>query len=191
MRLRRSSGLALVAVAMGIMVPAATAWGCVGLVSLTATPNTVAPGGTVTVVGKEFAAKAPVLIHFDSITGPVLATFPSPGPSTMTSQFKLMVTIPSDASVGPHLLVATQEEHNMNGGNPARAVIYVGTSAPAANPSAGAAGRSTNLLAKSGIGVGTLAIVAVAVAGVCLFLAGLVYLVVGRRRPEAEAVRAP
>jgi hypothetical protein len=175
---------------MGVMATAATAWACVGLVSLTATPNSVAPGGTVTVVGKEFAAKAPVLIHFDSITGPVLATFPSPGPSTMTSQFTLMVTIPADASTGPHVLVATQDEHNMNGGNPARAVIYVGTSAPAANASGGAAGRATNLVANSGIGLGSLTIIAVGVAVVCLFIAGLVFLIVGRRRPETAAVPA-
>jgi hypothetical protein len=176
----------LVAGAAAIMTPAAMAWACVGLVSLTATPNTAQPGGTLTVVGKEFAAKAPVLIHLDTITGPVLATAPPPT-STMTSQFKIQVTLPADISVGPHLLIATQDEHNMNGGNPARAQIYVGTSAPAASAPAA---RPTTLAAKSGLSLAVLAIIALAVAGVTLFLAGLVFLVVSRRRPETQAVKA-
>jgi hypothetical protein len=176
-------------VAVALLVPAAMAWACVGLVSLTATPNTVQPGGTISVVGKEFAAKAPVLIHLDTLDGPVLATAPAPK-STMTSQFKIDVTIPSNISAGPHLLIATQEEHNMNGGNPARAQIYVGTSAPATAANASAA-RPTTLLASSGPSVGTILIIAIGVAAVSLFLAGLAFLVIGRRRPEAASVTAP
>jgi hypothetical protein len=168
---------------MAILVPAAMAWACVGLVSLTANPNSgVQPGATLSVVGREFAAKAPVLIHLDSITGPVLATAPPPT-STMTSQFKIQVTLPADISVGPHLLIATQDEHNMNGGNPARALIYVGTAAPATSP---AQARPATLTSSSGLSLVALVVIGAGVAGVSLFLAGLVALVVARRRPEPE-----
>jgi hypothetical protein len=105
----------------------------------------------------------------------------------MTSQFKIDVTIPSNITSGSHLLIATQAEHNMNGGNPARALISVGSAAPAA---AGSVSRPTTLLANSGRSATTLVLIGLAVAGVGLFLAGLLFLVTGRRHPEPEAVRA-
>lgn len=187
-RLRRGWLVGLIGAALVIMVPVATAWACVGLVSLTATPNSVQAGGMVTVAGKEFASKAPVDIHLDTIDGPVLATAPPPT-STMTSQFKIQVTIPADTSTGQHLLIATQTEHNMNGGNPARALIYVGAAAPAGS-GVQTASRPDNLLVTSGIGFGALVLIALGAAAVCLFLVGIVYMVVSRRRPSAEAVRA-
>jgi hypothetical protein len=142
----------------------------------------VQAGGTLTVIGKEFAQMAPVLIHLDSITGPVLVTATgTPATSrfgAMTSKFEVAVTMPSSVSAGPHLLIATQDEHDMNGGNPARALIYVGTGAPA--PAAPAA-RPGTLIANKGLGLGILTLIALAVAGLGLVLA----LVLIRRRPEA------
>jgi hypothetical protein len=101
----------------------------------------------------------------------------------MTSQFKIQVTLPADFSVGPHMLIATQDEHNMNGGNPARAMIYVGTAAPASSP---VPLRPATLTSKSGLSLVALVVIGAGAAGVSLFLAGLVSLVVARRRPEAE-----
>jgi hypothetical protein len=169
------------AAAMAIILPVGIAWACVGLVSITTSSATVQPGDTLTVAGKEFAAKSPVLIRLDSFTGPVLATAPPPT-STMTSQFKIAVTIPADVAAGPHFLVATQDEHDMNGGNPARALFYVGTAAPATGAPAA---RPGTLIADKGLGLGILALIALAVAGLSLFL---VLSVLTRRRPRAEAV---
>jgi hypothetical protein len=171
---------------MLIILPVSFAWACIGLVSLTTSSSTVQAGGTLSVIGKEFAAGAPVLIHLDTLDGPVLAMAPPPV-GTMTSQFKIDVIIPSNVSVGPHLLIATQTEHNMNGGNPARALIYVGTAAPAASSPAV---RPATLTANSGLSGATLALIGLGVAAVALFLAGLVLLAVGRRRPAAQAVEA-
>lgn len=70
--------MALAAVA--VLEPAGLAWACVGLMSLTTDSSTVQPGGTVTVLGKEFAQDEPIEIHLDSPTGPVLATVPPPNP---------------------------------------------------------------------------------------------------------------
>lgn len=169
-----------------LMVPVAFAWACVGLVSLTTTMNTVQAGSTVTVVGKEFAAGAPVDIHLDTVDGPVLATAPPPS-GTMTSVFMLDVPLPANLSNGPHILIATQIEHNMNGGAPARAVIYVGSS-PAV--SGAPAARPAKLLASTGPSVGSRVLIGVGVAVVALFLAGIFMAAASRTRPETEAVKA-
>ncbi|GAC1374972.1 MAG: hypothetical protein NVSMB4_02850 [Acidimicrobiales bacterium] len=171
-----------------VIVPVGLAWACVGLVSLTTSSPTVDPGATVTVFGKEFAAKVPVLIHLDSITGPVLATVPPPTPSTMTSQFKIDVTIPADVSRGQHLLIATQDEHDMNGGNPARALIGVGVAAPGARPEPL---RPVALVSDAGPSTSSLVLIGLGVAGVSLLLSGSVLAVMGRRQRELGTIRVP
>lgn len=177
----------MVSAVVGIMVPASLAWACVGLVSLTTSSATVQPGGSVTVLGKEFAQGSPVSIHLDSITGPVLATVPPPV-STMTSQFSAPVTIPADVPVGQHILLATQDYHQMDAGAPARAIIYVGT---VAAPSAAPVPRPAGVIANSGTSVGTLVVIAVAVAAVSLLVLGGLMRAAARRRPRPEAVKAP
>ena len=105
----RKSILGLIA-ALAVLVPAGLAWSCVALVGFkTVGTNVVQPGGTVEVIGTEFARGQPVDIRLDSPTGPILATHPSPQPGTMTSQFQLQVPIPQDIRPGEHFLVATQE----------------------------------------------------------------------------------
>jgi hypothetical protein len=115
---------------MAVVVPAGLAWACVAVMSLTTVSNTVQPGGTVTIVGREFAQGAPVEIHLDSPGGPLLTTAPPP-PTTMTSRFTWDVPIPANTPYGQHLLFAVQNYHNMNAAVP-RSVIYVGTLPPAA-----------------------------------------------------------
>lgn len=172
--------------AAGLAGTAGMAWACVGLMSLTTSPSTVQPGGTVTVSGKEFAQKEPVEIHLDSPTGPLLATAPPPE-STMTSRFDLPVTIPADLPPGPHLLVATQNYHHMNAGAPARATIHVGTSPPAVP--AGTAERPAAVLMESGPDWAKLVLIGLAAAAGGLLLAGLNRLAEGRR-PQAEPATA-
>lgn len=183
--LRLSVGTAM---AMMVVVPAvANAWACVGLVSLTTSSPTVQPGGTLIVSGKEFAAGASVLIRLDSLSGPVLATAPPPT-TTMTSRFTVAVALPADVGDGPHLLIATQDEHNMNGGIPARALIYVGTAPPA---TVAPRARPASVMVNSGVAVSTLVLIGLAVATAGLFLAWLSTLLLGRTRPASEAVKGP
>ncbi len=176
----------MAAVAAVAIVPAGLVWACVGLMSLTTSSSTVEPGGTVTVFGKEFAQGAPVEIHLDSATGPVLATVPPPS-STMTSQFNVTVTIPADVQKGQHLLVATQDYHHMNAGVPARAVLYVGTDAP---PPPAPAERPAALAVSSGPSGVDLVLIGLAVAAGALLLAGLLNLLAARRRPHAAGAGA-
>jgi hypothetical protein len=173
--------------AVAVVVPAGLAWACVAVVSLTANNASVQPGGTVNISLREFAQGAPIEIHLDSATGPLLTTAPPPS-TTMTSQSTWDVPIPANLAYGTHFLFAVQNYHNMNAGTPARATIYVGTLppgevAPAARPAALDVGSGPSGLSLVLIGLG------VAAAG--LLVAALWNLLASRRpAPGAEAVKA-
>ena len=180
-------GASVLCVLAALIVPAVVVWACVDVAALTATPQSVQPGGTVTVTGGDYVPGFPVLIHLDSVTGPVLATVASPaGTSSMHSTFKADVTIPSNLSSGQHLLIATQNSHNMTAGMPARAVIYVGTGAPEAPASQ----RSAAPLVDSGPSVGALALIALGVAAAGLVVLIVIALLTWRRPPKTGTAGA-
>lgn len=174
------------AIAVVVVIAARAVWACVAVFSFTTLSSSVQPGGTVTVVGRGFAQGAPVDIHLDSPTGPILATAPPPN-TTMTSQFVLAVTIPEDTRIGPHILVADQKYHDMNAGGPTRAIIHVGTSPPVApppeaeRPAAVAFGEGRSVLFLVAIALGT------AIASV-LFVVGVSRAF--RRRPASTTAHA-
>jgi hypothetical protein len=174
------------AATVAVLVPAGLAWACVGLMSLTTSASSVPAGGSLTVFGKEFAQGAPIEIHLDSATGPLLTTVPPPT-DTMTSQFKVTVTVPASAPTGQHVLVATQAYHYMNAGAPARATIYVGTPAPAP---VGPAARPANVIVDSGPSGASLFLIGLAVAAIGLVLAASWNLAASRRQSGAGTVRA-
>ncbi|MBW3547470.1 MAG: hypothetical protein KY452_04940, partial [Actinobacteria bacterium] len=120
----------------------------------------------------------------DSPDGPVLATFPDPQPSSMTSRFTLDVPIPEDISTGEHLLVATQEHHDHNGGIPARAAIYV-NAAEASLPTTEE--RPTSVVASSGPGVASLVLIGLGATAVALLLAAAASAVAARGSSPAPA----
>jgi hypothetical protein len=165
------------AVAMAILVPAGVAWSCVAVVSLTTNTKTVQPGGTLSVTGREFASRVPVDIHLDSPTGPVLATFPDPQPNVMTSKFTIDVQVPANITAGEHFLVATQNHHDMNSGQPARAVFYVS----AAPPTTAIPVRPVGLVEDSGPSPAVLILITLGVAVVGLLIAGVIAASISRR----------
>lgn len=185
-RFRRRWLAAMVAAGCAaIAVPAIVVYACVGLVALEASPSSVQPGSSVALRGMDFVPTAPVLIHIDSIDGPVIGTI-TPAQITggvMTSHFNQNITIPSNISTGQHMLVATQNAHNMNGGNPARTVIYVGVSAPGAS---GPEARPAAAQLDSGIGWGVLVLIGLGAALVALLVFGY-FLLRGPRTPSAQA----
>jgi hypothetical protein len=155
-------------VAAAFVVPAIVVYACVGVVGLSATPSSVQPGGTFVLNGKDFVTTVPVVIHLDTIDGPVIATVTKQiGGGVMSSTFAQTVTLPSTVSSGQHVLIATQSQHTMNGGNPARAVIYVGQPAPVAS---GPEARPAAVTIDSGPGWPVLAIIALASALVGFFV---------------------
>ncbi len=171
--------------AVAVVIPAGLAWACVGLVVFKTTGSgIVQPGGTVEVFGGEFAKGKPVNIHLDSSEGPVLATYPSPQPSTMTSQFTLQVPIPQDISPGPHLLVATQDHYDMNVGIPARAAIHVNASPPVAPVPEE---RPTSLAVSSGPSAASFVLIGLGVAAAGLLLAAGASMIAARRPSPGQA----
>jgi hypothetical protein len=144
----------------------------------------------VTVTGSEFGSN-PVDIHFNALTGPVLATLTPDSNGT----FSGAVTIPSDAAPGSAVLVATEAAATAKGpkgsspGVPARALIQVvgpGGAPLAAGHGAGA--RPVSPLTTSSVGVGALALVALGALGVALLVAASVTMVGTRRaRPAPQA----
>lgn len=166
-----------------VVIPAGLAWACVAVVSFTVSPSSVQPGGKVTVTGRDFAPGAPIEVHLDSPTGQLLATLPPHSNSVMQNSWNLDVPIPANVSTGQHVLVATQDYHNMNAGVPARATIYVGTgSPPAVTPEA----RPVVASVDTGPSGASLALIALGVAAAALLLAGLITLAASRR-PSGEA----
>lgn len=161
-------GLATGAAAAALSLPAIAAWACIGVVGFNASPTTVQPGDTVTLTGRDWVPNIPVLIHLDSLDGPVIFTVPTSQGTVMTSRFTASMPLPPTVSSGKHVLIASQDAHSMNGGNPARALIYVGT-APVGDPAPAA--RPAAAVVDPGLSsVGTLALIAAA-AAVFAFLA--------------------
>lgn len=180
---RRWGAAVLAAGLAALTVPAVIAYACVGLVALSASPSSVQPGATVTLKGMDFVPNVPVLIHVDSVNGPVIATVTQMTGGVMSSRFTQTVTIPANVSTGQHVLIATQNAHNMNGGNPARTVLYVGVPAP---NSPGVEARPASPTFDTGPGWGILALIALgaAVVGFVIFS----YLVLRRRgTPTSQA----
>ena len=172
-----------------LVVSGSAAWACVSTFLLTTESSTVEPGGTVMVVGRGFAERAPIDIRLDSHTGPILATAPAPR-TTMTSKFTLPVRIPEDTPNGPHLLVATQNYHDMNAGSPTRVMIHVGASGPAApTPEVP---RPATVAFADGDGPSALALVLVGlgVAAGALLFAGAASAGASRWRLHAETTHA-
>lgn len=168
-----------VATAAAVLVPAALAMACVGVASLVVDSSPrVDPGGTVKLTARSFADGVPLDIRLNSLTGPVLLTVPGPD-STMNSSITFDVPIPTDISDGPHVLLASQDHHDMNVGQPARALIHV-NAAPPARPYPPE--RPEGLVATTGPTVPTLALIATAVAVGGLLLAGLGSRVAARGR---------
>ncbi len=173
---------------MSLVIPAGIAWGCVTVVQFSTVGSaTVEPGGMVEVFGGDFAAGEPVDIRLDSQDGPILATMPSPMPSTMTSKFTLQVPIGADVAPGQHILVATQNHYDMNMGIPARAPIYV-SSSPPAEPTL--AQRATVLAVEEGSSAAGFILIGLGVAAAGLLLAGVASMIAARRPSSGQAQSA-
>src|SRR5256714_10945962 len=155
-------------IAGGILFPVAAARACLPVASLTANTAQVQPGSQVTVTGSEFGSN-PVDIHFNALTGPVLATLTPDS----NGNFSGAVTIPSDAAPGSAVLLATEAAAIAKGttgsspGVPARALIQVvgPGGAPLAPVAAEAAGRPAALLVTSSAGAAPLILVALGAFG--------------------------
>ncbi len=178
--------------AVAALVWAAVAWACIPVATLTTSPLQARAGEEVLVTGTEYGTKSPVLIRFNALDGPVLATLTPDRDGIIRGN----VPIPAGTRPGSYVLVATQDAvpGETTWGVPSRALVTVvgdgGAPVLTAPVEESETGRPVGLLrGDSSVGAGALVLAGVGVAGVAMFAAGMTALFLGRRRSVPQAVR--
>ena len=180
--------------AAGIFM-AAAAFACVsGPVVNLSTINAKA-GQEVGITGTGFQTGNAAQIRWNALDGPVLTTVPAPiAGGNLDAKF----TVPDGTKPGSYVVVINQVKPDGSLSlSPIRAVMNV-TGDAGANPVVGAPAASTDTAARANglarsddsISTGTLALVALGVGGVGMFLAGMAALFAGRRSSAPEAAKA-
>src|SRR5215213_2312183 len=191
----RRWALASVGSAAAGVVMAAAAFACVsGPVVNLSTINAKA-GQEVGITGTGFQPANQVLIRWNALDGQVLTTVPAPiTGGNLDSKF----TVPAGTKAGSYVIILTQTKADGSLTlSPIRAVMNV-TGDAGSNPVLGAPAASTDTAARANglarsddsISTGTLALVALGVGGVGMFLAGMAALFAGRRGTAPEAAKA-
>ena len=185
----------LTTAAAGVFM-AAAAWACVsGPVVNLSTINAKA-GQEVTVTGTGFRATTDqVVVRWNALDGPIVAT---QAPPITGGNLNATFTVPEGTTAGSYVVVVTQTKDDGSITlSPIRAVMNV-TGESGTNPVLGAQGTAVDQtvradsLARSddSITTGTLALVALGVGGVGMFLAGMAALFAGRKSSAPEAAKA-
>jgi len=179
-----------------LLAAAATAWACVSGPSANLSTVNAKPGQEVQATMRDFRKADPIVVRWNDLNGQVVGTFENKGGSQGTP-FTETIAVPADAKPGNYVLIFTQ--HSPDGKlsqMPVRALVTV-TSPDGATPVLGApvgaapVDRPARLVtADDSVGAGTLVLVALGVAGVGMFVAGIAALLAGRRSRAPEAVRA-
>ncbi len=180
--------------AAGVLM-AAAAWACVsGPVVNLSTINAKA-GQEVGITGTGFQAANQAQVRWNALDGPVLTTVPAP---IEGGRLGATFTVPEGTKAGSYVVVVTQTKADGSMSlSPIRAVMNV-TGDAGTNPVLGAAAANTDTalradgLARSddSVSTGTLALVALGVGGVGMFLAGMAALFAGRKSTAPEVAKA-
>ncbi len=173
---------------------AAAAFACVsGPVVNLSTINAKA-GQEVGITGTGFQATNAAQIRWNALDGPVLTTLASVPGGNLDAKF----TVPDGTKAGSYVVIISQTKSDGSLSlSPIRAVMNV-TGDAGTNPVLGAPAASTDSAARAdglarsddSISTGTLALVALGVGGVGMFLAGMAALFAGRRGSAPEAAKA-
>jgi len=195
---RRWATEAVGSAAAGFLM-AAAAWACVSGPALQLSTLQAKAGQEIGVIGTGFSSTSPdaTLVRFNALDGPVLANVPGP---LADGRLDTKVTVPEGTKPGQYVLIVTRQ--NAQGTlsvSPIRAALSVigeGGTQPVlgAAPSTADSTARVQGMARSdnSISGGTLALIALGVGGVGMFLAGTAALFAGRRgsAPEAARVRS-
>jgi hypothetical protein len=152
-------------------------------------------GQEVGITGTGFQATNAAQIRWNALDGPVLTTVPAP---ITGGNLDAKFTVPEGTKPGSYVVIVTQTKADgslslspiravMNVTGDAGAAPVLGAPAPTADTSARANGLVRD---NESISTGTLALVALGVGGVGMFLAGMAALFAGRRGSAPEAARA-
>jgi hypothetical protein len=174
---------------------AAAAWACVsGPVVNLSTINAKA-GQEVGITGTGFQPGNQAQIRWNALDGPVLTTIPAP---ITGGNLDAKFTVPDGTKPGAYVIIVTQSNAAGQLTNaPVRAVFNV-VGDTGTNPVVGAPAASADTSARANglartdnsVSGGTLALVALGVGGVGMFLAGMAALFAGRRGSAPEAAKA-
>lgn len=185
----------------GVACAGIVAFACTSLASLNLSQASGAAGSQVTVTGSSFNPSAkpdadglftPVTLHWNSVSGPVLADGIVPDPTGAIGP--IAITIPSSATPGYYMVVATQQQIQGGSGEaygtPARTVFQVTGSAgaPAPAPLNNAQPATAATSSSAGVGAGLIVLLVVlGVVGLGLFAVGTASYLGSSRRSAAAA----
>ena len=179
------------AIGVGVVALASAAFACVSGPAMNLNPGQARPGSEVTVTGTGWRKADPVLIRFNALNGPVLATM-----TPASEGFSGTVTIPADVKPANYVLIATQTAADGSLTQmPVRALLTVvgdgGVPTLTAPVAATDTARPAALAKSESVSTASLVLVGLGVAGIAMFVAGMAALLAGRRReqPEPAAVR--
>jgi hypothetical protein len=183
-----------------VLLVGATAWACIAGPLLTVNPSTVQAGQEVSFTATSIS-RDEVIVRYDGLDGPILGRFkPGPDPRFPTSSTSgglenVKLTIPADATPGAHVLVLTQISADGKLSMVPTRVMFTVTGPTGATPVAGAEvlpvdeSRPVGLLrGDEPVSTGTKVLVALGVAGVAMFIAGMAAMFASRRPEGAGAV---
>ena len=179
---RRLAAGALAGTAMLVMV-ASAAWACVSGPVVNLSTVTAKPGDEVTLTGTGFRQAHPVQVRWNALDGPIVAELAKPESQTITANF----TVPPGTAPGNYVVIVSQTNDGKTTLSPIRAVLNVvgpsgQTPVLGADPTSAAGDRIPALVqSDNSVSTGTLALVALGVAGIGMFAAGVAALASSRR----------
>ena len=182
------------AAAAGVLMGAA-AWACVSGPVVNLSTISAKGGQEVGITGTGFQTGNQVNVRWNALDGPVLATV---APPIASGNLDAKFTVPTGTAPGSYVVIVTQTKADGSLSlSPIRAVMSV-TGDAGAQPVVGAPAATADSQARAdglvrddeSISTGTLALVALGVGGVGMFLAGMAALFAGRRGSAPEAAKA-
>ena len=190
MHARRFALGALAGIA-ALLVAASAAWACVSGPVVNLSTVQAKPGDEVTVTGTGFRQADQVEVRFNALDGPVVASMPRPENQRINTSF----TVPPGTTPGNYVVIVTQT--NPDGSmslSPIRALLTVvgpsgQTPVVGADTTSDASDRMPALVrSDDSVSMGTLMLVALGVAGIGMFAAGIAALATSRRGTTARPV---
>jgi len=185
--------LGAAAAAGALVIVTATAFACVSGAAANLSTLTAKPGQEVGVTMRDFRKADPVQVRWNALDGPVLASFDQKGDG---NPFQGTFTVPQTASPGNYVVVLTQTTAD---GKLTQLPVRVALTVTSANGSSPVLGASTAPVeqnrpvglasADNSVSTASLLLVALGVAGIGMFVVGLVALVASRRGDAPAAAR--
>lgn len=175
-----------------LVVAGSTAWACVSGPIVNLSTVQAKPGEQVTVTGTGFRQADPVQVRWNALDGPMVAELAKPDNQTINATF----AVPPGTVPGSYVVIVTQAKEGKTTLSPVRAVLNVvgpsgQTPVLGADTNSDTADRIPAMVrSDTDVSNGTLALVALGVAGIGMFAAGVAALATSRRG-GATAAPAP